>query len=327
MDIDVLQRAYDREKERRKQAETLLEEKSRELFLSYENLDKSHKELEKTHAELQHQQAELVQLINAYASVTDDLHLAAKLQADLLPEPLSTQSLEASGYFQPASFIAGDAYDYFMLSDSELAFYIIDVEGHGAASAMTSFAIHSQLNPKYEGICKRSLTTHTNHSDAVLATVNELNSAFYDPSSTNKYFTMIYGLIDVTTGEMTWCQAGHPALILCSKSGVSEIGNGGFPVGALENPAFTTSSHTLRPQERIAIYSDGVIECFSKAEEMFGRDRLLALLTESAGKAQETAIENIKLTLQSWNASNEFADDVTLLLIDYRQKPETWSPI
>jgi len=318
VDIDVLQRAYEREKERRKQAEELLEEKSRELFLSYENLDKSHKELEKTHVELKHQQAELMQMINAYASVTDDLHLAAKLQTDLLPEPLSTEKLDASGYFQPASFIAGDAYDFFMLSENEFAFYIIDVEGHGAASAMTSFAIHSQLNPKYEGICKRSLITQSNHSDAVLATVNELNSAFYDPSSTNKYFTMIYGLLDLSTGEMTWCQAGHPALILCSESGVSEVGNGGFPVGALEHPKFTTSSQTLQPQERIAIYSDGVVECFSKAEEMFGKDRLLNLLSESAGKTQEKAIESIKQTLRSWNASDEFADDVTLLLIDYR---------
>lgn len=323
MDIDVLQRAYDREKERRKQAEDLLEEKSRELFLSYENLEKSHSELEKTHAELQQQQAELVQLINAYASVTDDLHLAAKLQADLLPDPISTESIEATGFFQPASFIAGDAYDFFMLSDNEFAFYIIDVEGHGAASAMTSFAIHSQLNPKYEGICKRSLTTTSNHSEAVLATVNELNSAFYDPTSTTKYFTMIYGLLDVTTGEMTWCQAGHPALVLCSESGVAEIGDGGFPVGALESPKFTTSSHTLRPQERIAMYSDGVIECFSKAEEMFGRDRLLALLADSANKPQKTGIESIKKTLQNWNATDEFADDVTVLLIDYRQNPDS----
>jgi len=318
VDINVLQRAYEREKERRKQAEALLEEKSRELFLSYEKLDRSHTELEKTHAELQHQQAELVQLINAYASVTDDLHLAAKLQADLLPEPLLINGLEATGYFQPASFVAGDAYDYFMLSDNIFAFYIIDVEGHGTASAMTSFAIHSQLNPKYEGICKRSLNTQPTHSDAVLATINELNSAFYNPESSNKYFTMIYGLLDLATGEMTWCQAGHPAIIVCSESGVSELGNGGFPVGALEQPSFTTSCYTLQPKERIAIYSDGVVECFSKSQEMFGKERLLNLLGESANQTQKTGIKKIKDTLQAWNTSNDFADDVTLLLIDYQ---------
>jgi len=219
MDIEVLKRAYEREKERRKQAEKLLEEKSRELYLSYEKLDKSHQQLEQTHADLHKQKEELVQLINAYASVTNDLQLAAKLQSDLLPEPLETSTVAATGYFLPALFVAGDAYDFFMLSDDVLALYIIDVEGHGTASAMTSFAIHSQLNPKPDGICKRTLQHHSNHSDA--------------------------------------------------------------------------------------------------SKEAYGKERLIELLEQTKSHSRSDCINTIKGTLVDWNGSEEFTDDVTMVIVDY----------
>ena len=317
MDVEVLKRAYEREKERRKQAEKLLEEKSRELFLSYEERDKSHKQLEQTNANLEKQQAELVQLINAYATVTDDLQLAAKLQADLLPDPEESVTHSAHGYFQPARFVAGDAFDYFKLSDDVFAFYIIDVEGHGTASAMTSFAIHSQLNPKYDGLCKRSLQNCKTHEEAVCATVTELNSTFYNPKSQNKYFTMIYGLLDLKAGMVTWCQAGHPALTIIRGNNFSELGDGGFPVGTLEDPVFEATSSKINPGDRIAVYSDGAIECFSSDGEAFGKARLHELLARNSAHSQEKCVTEIRKTLLQWNGSDEFSDDVTLLLIDY----------
>ena len=317
MDIEVLKRAYEREKQRRKLAEKTLEEKSRELFLSYEKLDQSHKQLELTHDSLQKHQKELVALINAYASVTDDLHLAAKLQSDLLPEPLTNSTHSALGYFQPASFVAGDAYDYFNLTEDVFAYYIIDVEGHGTASAMTSFAIHSQLNPKYDGMCYRNLQTHQTHSEAVCATVSALNTTFYNRNSSNKYFTMIYGLLDLKTGDHTWCQAGHPALTVISDNEITEIGDGGFPVGTLEQPVFEATTHSLQPGDRVAVYSDGAIECFSSHEEAFGKARLYDLLVQTAELTQAECVERIRNTLLEWNGSDEFSDDVTLLLIDY----------
>jgi len=322
MDIEVLKRAYAREKERRKQAETLLEEKSRELYLSYEKLDQSHQQLAQSHDDLQKQQEELVELINAYASVTDDLQLAAKLQADLLPDPVVKSTHAALGYFQPARFVAGDAYDYFKLAGDVFAFYIIDVEGHGTASAMTSFAIHSQLNPKYDGVCSRNLTRCKSHEEAVCATVNDLNDTFYNANSQNKYFTMIYGLLSLQTGKLTWCQAGHPALTLFSGNSISELGNGGFPVGTLENPSFEASSCTITPGDRIALYSDGAIECFSKDDEAFGKERLYQLLQSNGNDSQEECAATISTELLEWNGGDEFADDVTLLLIDYLGKPQ-----
>lgn len=321
MDIEVLQRAYEREKERRKKAEVLLEERSRELYLRCEELDKSHSQLEQINVDLAKQKEELVTLINAYASVTDDLQLAAKLQADLLPDPLIGTRATASGYFQPAKYVAGDAYDYYKLTENIFAFYIFDVEGHGTASAMTSFAIHSQLNPKYDGICSRTLKKYEDHSKVVCETVKQLNSGFFDARSTTKYFTMIYGLIELNTGVTTWCQAGHPPLILSTNTKVSEIGDGGFPVGMLEDPQYSATSITMNPGDRIAVYSDGIVECFSSDEEPFGAERLVDLIGQSQPESQQQCTDRVKDCLLEWNGSAEFADDVTLMLVDYHGVP------
>jgi len=317
MDSDVLKRAYEREKARRKQAEKLLEEKSLKLYLSYEELDKSHTQLQQINTDLAQQKEELVELINAYASVTDDLQLAAKLQADLLPDPIETQRIAALGYLQPAKYVAGDAYDYFMLSDDVFAFYVIDVEGHGTASAMTSFAIHSQLNPKYDGICSRNVSNFSTHAEAVCATVSDLNSTFYNQNAVNKYFTMIYGLIDLNSGVVTCCQAGHPAIVMCSDGNATEIGEGGFPVGTLEDPEFHACTYTMQRGDRIVVYSDGAIECFSDKNEAFGKDRLLTLLGETSNDSQDNCVSSVRQSLLTWNGGDGFTDDVTLLLIDY----------
>lgn len=317
MDIEVINRAYEREKSRRKKAEALLEEKSRELYLSYEKLNESHQQLQQTLDEHDKQKEAMTRLVSTYRTVKEDLEIAARLQVDLLPDPLVTATHAAHGYFQPAQFVAGDAYDYFMLTESVFAFYIIDVEGHGTASAMTSFAVHSQLTPNAEGICSRNLRTHTTHTDAVCATVNDLNNNFYNPDSKNKYFTMLYGLLDLQASKLTWCQAGHPALTLYRDNKPIELGSGGFPVGVLSEPGFEAAECDLKPGDRLAIYSDGITECHNENKGFFGKDRLIDILLKYSDAEPEKSTAAIKEDLLAWNGSNTFADDVTLLLIDF----------
>ena len=128
---------------------------------------------------------------------------------------------------------------------------------------------------------------------------------------------MIYGLLDLKTGKVTWCQAGHPALTVYSGNELSELGDGGFPVGTLEDAVFEATTCKVKPGDRIAVYSDGAIECFSKSGEAFGKDRLHKLLSQYGDLTQDDCVNEIRKTLLNWNGSDEFSDDVTLLLIDF----------
>ena len=122
-----------------------------------------------------------------------------------------------------------------------------------------------------------------------------------------------------STGTVTCCQAGHPAPILCTADESTEVGDGGFPVGTLKDPEFTSFERTMLPGDRLAIYSDGVVEHFSAQNELFGKNRLLDILANSRAQSQQQCVDTLKTALLDWNDSDEFADDVTMLLIDFRE--------
>lgn len=264
--------------------------------------------------------ADLDIAVNRNVELTADLQLAAKLQQQLLPQAGNFGDVEASGYINPAQFIAGDAFDYFKLNDNVFAFYIVDVMGHGAASAMISFSIHSHLNPKQHGLCRRVYDSMPNHEAAVVATVRELNREFQDGSDECRYFTMTYGLLDCSTGKVTLCNAGHPpAIHHASESNESHyLGSGGFPVGMFEEATYHAVSCQLAENDRLVLYSDGATECESPSGEQFGEQRLVNTIAETSTLPVSSSVQLIDESLNSWSQDSAFEDDVSLLYLAFR---------
>lgn len=317
MDIEVLQRAYQREKARRIKAEQLLETKSRDLFLSYEDLSQSHKDLLRINEMLELKQKQLLDLNNAHNTVTNDLKLAANLQFQILPNAIRFDNVEATGLSKPAMFVAGDIYDYYKLSDSVLAFYMADVTGHGPAAAMVSYAIHKQMNPKDAGICASNFRIHSTMEDAVMSTVSDLNMEYALLEGDSHYFTLVYGLLNIETGEVCLCQAGHPAPIHYSQSNrsIQTIGNGGFPVGMFADLSYTTNNFILGLGDSLYVYSDGITECFSREGELFGEARLYDSILNTGETSLDTTLKGIEDNIIIWNDSDVFADDVSILAL------------
>lgn len=255
----------------------------------------------------------------AYASVTTDLKIAAKVQEDLLPRQFRLAGLDTNWFFKPANFVAGDIFDYFPLADDYFVFYILDVEGHGIASALTSFAINNQLNPSSLGLCAKSLKNNETVPDAVIATVQDLNRQFESNLSSSRYFTMIYGVIDVSTGQVTMTQAGHPAPIHLSKqSGKAKpLGDGGMPVGLLTEASYSTIDCQLAVGDRLYLYSDGMIECENENGEFYGSDRLLEKIQKHQNLPISVLGELFDGEIASWNGTGTFDDDVSMVVLEY----------
>lgn len=315
VDVVVLERAYEREKARRVQAEVALESKSRDLYLSYENLSESHAELERINGMLEVKQAQLLALHSQYDTVTHDLRLAANLQEQLLPNSQSYGCIDADGLSKPAMFVAGDIYDHFKLSASSLAFYMADVTGHGPAAAMISYAIHKQLNPKSGGLCATHFRAHADMSDVVVSTVSALNKEYAGLKGDSHYFTLVYGIIDLDTGEVCFCQAGHPAPMFFSQSGQAarEVGEGGFPMGMFKQAEYCSYRCVLEPGDSFYLYSDGITECFSNTGEEYGKHRLLDTITRFQNVELKNTLNGIDESVTDWNSGDVFGDDVSLL--------------
>lgn len=256
-------------------------------------------------------------LMQDFMEVTTDLADASRVQKSLLPTPGSYQNIRAHGMLRPATQLSGDSFDYFILNDDFLAFYIADAVGHGSASAMVSYALHHQIKPRVQGICHSSLINSDSEETAVINTVTLLNEQFVaGEAEANRWFTMIYGLIELSSGQVTLCQAGQPPALHCAGDGarVVDLGGGGFPVGLFEDANYTTDKCVLEPGDKLLLCSDGAIECKSPSEEEFGVTNLKHALQDCAGlNLQETAVA-LTEKLVAWNGDEVFDDDLSLLL-------------
>jgi len=274
-----------------------------------ESLDDQNKKLKEAHSKIE----------EAFESVTADLRLAADMQFALLPKDLYLEGISANWLFKPASFIAGDIFDYFRLKDNQLVFYIVDVEGHGIPSALTSFAVNNQLNPSAQGMCSNNLRNAGTPEEGILRIIQDLNRQFTSSSLNSRYFTMVLGVMDLQSGKVTLTQAGHPPPLLYSakQDKVIEVGDGGMPVGMFDSAVFQTTTFDIAPGDRLFIYSDGAIECEGADGDMYGTDRLSNALRSWSSVPIEKINGVLDREFTGWNGGSRFDDDVSMVCLEF----------
>ena len=135
---------------------------------------------------------------------------------------------------------------------------------------------------------------------------------------TDLYFTLALAYLDLTTGAVQMVQAGHPhPAVLRPDGAVTWVGEGGMPIGLLEEAQFDSVTFHLEPGDRLMLYSDGITECENRAGEEFGEDGLAALLRRTAEDQGEALLETIVTAVQDFAGRTEFADDVSLVAFDF----------
>jgi len=218
--------------------------------------------------------------------------------------------------------VAGDIFSYLKLDDSHLAFYHIDVAGHGVRSAMLSFTLSKVLSATLEEgspVKQRDPVQPGGERITSPATVvSELNRRFQDKDETTPYFTMIYGVVNTASGDVKMCQAGHPNPFCVSRDGtVENLGSGGFPVGLLPNAQYENIEFKLRPGDRLFCYSDGISECMNAEEQQFSTERLVDHLLQSCLRPLAETLAGLRVHLQDWRHGEPFEDDVSLIAIEF----------
>jgi sigma-B regulation protein RsbU (phosphoserine phosphatase) len=270
-------------------------------------------------------------LSEAYNTIKTDLQSAATMQRYLLPSKALrvVGGVECDYLYVPSAFLAGDSLNFFMLDETHLGIYAIDAAGHGIPAAMLSVSLHKLLDPnapQYANVLKQFFA-HPPYSriQTPSAVVRALNSLAQSPIDAMQYFTMIYAVLNIHTGEIVLCQAGQPSpIILRSDGSVVELGRGGFPVGMLPDMDYDEECAVLKIGDRLVLYSDGITECRNSTGEMFSRHRLIAALQESCHLTVPSAVQHIHQVLLQWSGtlmSNEqgsasFHDDVSLIMLE-----------
>lgn len=260
-------------------------------------------------------------LSEALRQIEQDLEVAARIQQSVLPAHQQRYRDYFSDWlFLPSAWVSGDIFNVFPL-DNHLGFYCVDVSGHGVGAAMMSLAVARQF--LHGRAVERFLFTDDDEVSSPAEVVRILNGRFCsDEVEIVSYFTMIYGVIDLDTGEGKLCQAGHPTPFIVSPDGeVRAVGSGGAPVGLMPDLSWTDVDFTLAAGERLCLFSDGITECENLAGEQFGPQRLQEALRHGAALGLNDLLAQFARHLIHWRSGENqeqptMADDVSLLVIE-----------
>jgi sigma-B regulation protein RsbU (phosphoserine phosphatase) len=220
--------------------------------------------------------------------------------------------------FRPSSYIAGDIFNFFPLDDKLVGFYLLDVSGHGVPAAMLSVTLSTVLTPDATNASPlKDYDPATGTLKAVCPekAIRNLNRRFQ--LKDDRYFTMVYGVLDTESLSLSLAQAGHPSPILIRPGASPQIlGSGGMPVGLWPEIDFDCINLPVSPGDRLLLYSDGVTECMSPDGEPFGEQRLLHYLDRASCEPLGKMLEGLDSEMKTWGGATNFGDDVSLLAIE-----------
>jgi sigma-B regulation protein RsbU (phosphoserine phosphatase) len=277
-----------------------------------------------THLKLRRLQTELeetnAQLAKANGRMSRDLKAAAKIQKTFLPRKSPrVPGTDFAWIYQPCDELGGDGLNVIPLGDSKVGVYVLDVSGHGVASALLSVTMSRLLSPPSEP--SSILIRNGDDSDRfditppaqVAATLNRL---FPFDSATNQFATMIYGILNAATGDFRYVSAGHPGPVHLPRGGDPVMLEcQGFPIGMTED-AYEEFSVRLATGDRMYLYSDGIPEAMDPAGMQFGDVRLLKAIGQARSEPLQQGVDSLLEKIARWHGSERPHDDISIVAVE-----------
>jgi phosphoserine phosphatase RsbU/P len=233
----------------------------------------------------------------------DDLQLAARIQATLLPpRDFSSDGWRAAYHYEAAGVVSGDYLDLVSGPDESLYFMLGDVSGKGVAASL----LMSQLHAMFRALIPSGLP--------VAQLVERASRVFCESTLPTHYATLVCGRAE-PSGEIEVCNAGHLPPLVVRGDSVEEVAATGLPVGVFCNEQFTSTRLRLARGDALLLYTDGLTEALDTAGAEYGAGRVRALVRECAGRAPSSLVLSCVEDLSAFRAGAPRADDLTVLAV------------
>ena len=245
--------------------------------------------------------------------IESELNIARKIQMDMVPKverEATRDDVGIYGSLVPAKIVGGDLYDYFV-RDEKLFFCIGDVSGKGVPAALVMAVVHTLF---------RSVSAHESRPNRIMQILNE-NAC--QGNDTNMFITFFIGVLDLPTGKLRYCNAGHNGPVVIGKEIRMLPVKANLPLGVVNDMVFVAQEETLAPNETLFLYTDGLTEAKDLKHEQFGMTRLNDVLQHSLVQktiTPEQVIMKITEEVNVFVQDAEQSDDLTLLAIQYTPK-------
>jgi sigma-B regulation protein RsbU (phosphoserine phosphatase) len=255
--------------------------------------------------------SELKETTAAKERIESELKIAHDIQMGILPKTFppfpDRTEFDILATIEPAKEVGGDLYDFFFMDDDHLCFLIGDVSGKGVPASLFMAVTKTLVKSK---------ATKGLSPDKVLTRVNQ------DLSLDNEsmmFVTLFLGILDIRTGELEYCNAGHnPPLLLSAAGSVQPVQpTGGIALGVAEERVYQSRKIILQRGDVIFLYTDGVTEAVNRREELFSEARLIQELVAMKGKSIQEIVADLMAKVGSFSAGVPQADDITLMVIRF----------
>jgi serine phosphatase RsbU (regulator of sigma subunit) len=265
--------------------------------------------LKKAHEQLKVAYDQLEETTAVKERMESELRIARNIQMSMVPSVFpDVEGIDMYASMTPAKEVGGDLYNYLLLDD-KLYFCVGDVSGKGVpASLFMAQATRLFLTLAKQAMSPAEICTRMN--DALSGNDNE----------TNMFVTFWLGLIDLTTGHLTFCNAGHnPPVIGCGDKDVTfleMIPNA--PIGIMPGMEYIDEEVETIKGRPLFIYTDGLNEAENKENEQFSDERLLDILRNTPFSSAQQVIELLSAEVEKHRNGAEPNDDLTMMCLQIR---------
>jgi sigma-B regulation protein RsbU (phosphoserine phosphatase) len=241
--------------------------------------------------------------------ISSELAIAQDIQREMLPKKFppypERNDMDIFGLQVPAREVGGDLFDFF-LRDEKLFFCIGDVSGKGVPSAMIMTQTHSLF---------RMASARENNPASIMQRINEV---MLEGNESNMFITAFIGILDLPTGHLRYCNAGHdkPILVGREKRCQPLAAKANMPLGIFNDIKYVMQEEHLATNTMLFLYTDGLTEAKNTQRKMFGVERVLNTLTQEDGDCQQMVVK-MKEAVEQFTEGAEQSDDLTILAIRY----------
>ena len=247
--------------------------------------------------------------------IRSELNIAAEIQSGMLPKTekleAADEKIDVAALLSPAKEVGGDLYDYF-IKGNYLFFCIGDVSGKGVPAALFMAVARSLF---------RAFSLNSTEASAIISGINRTLSEF---NEREMFVTLFLGVLNMRTGRLNYCNAGHDAPVLIDTNGVAELNViPNLPLGVFPDFEFQSQMVQLRKNSILFLYTDGLPEAMNAGKEEFGGERMMMdlknIYTENPEINPKRLISEIQKKVNTFVNKAEQSDDLTLLAFKFHK--------
>lgn len=245
------------------------------------------------------------------ASIESDLRIASDIQMGMLPEQFPTKAdrddVQIYASLTPAKEVGGDLFDFYF-RDDKLFFCIGDVSGKGVPASLFMAVTRSVF---------RTVSVHESMPNNI---VTIMNTIIADMNKTQMFVTLFVGVLDLPTGHLHYCNAGHDAPLLIG-DGIGELPcDPNIPVGFLPSWEYSLQETQISTGTTIFLFTDGLTEAMDTNYAQFQMERINDVASQALSQQQQEPHQLInKMTdaVHQFVGDAEQSDDLTMMAIQY----------